>query len=397
MSGPPTILIWGTCDFGKPRMRILRAALAEVGLRVEMQHVPVWEGVEDKSGLRSPVILLRYGLRYLWALLRLWLMYFRAPPHDVVLIGYMGQFDVLAFRPLALLFRRPVIWDAFLSLYESVVIDRKLVSRKHPVALLLRGAEWLACRAVSRVVLDTEAHAQLFRQLYGLGADRTAAVFVGAETGVFCAAPALPIEPEDGPPAGADETMILFYGQFIPLHGIETIVKAAILTRDRPYRWMLIGQGQEEARIRALIDGSPPLRLTWIPWVPYEDLIVWLRRADVCLGIFGDTGKASRVIPNKVFQILSAGRPLITRDSPAIRELLPPSPLGVYLVRPADPEALVVALERFRADRPAILAIGERLHTAAREQFSLPALGAAWSSIIHEASGMPPPARAATR
>jgi glycosyltransferase involved in cell wall biosynthesis len=95
------------------------------------------------------------------------------------------------------------------------------------------------------------------------------------------------------------------------------------------------------------------------------------------------------VIPNKVFQILAAGQPLITRDSPAIRELLSDSLPGVYLVPPADPEALLDAVERFRTDRPAIAAAGGHLHSAARERFSLPALGASWLSILHETIGRP--------
>jgi glycosyltransferase involved in cell wall biosynthesis len=55
------------------------------------------------------------------------------------------------------------------------------------------------------------------------------------------------------------------------------------------------------------------------------------------------------VIPNKVFQILATGTPLITRDSPAIRELLSPDTDGVWLIPPADPAALASAVSAFAA------------------------------------------------
>jgi glycosyltransferase involved in cell wall biosynthesis len=113
---------------------------------------------------------------------------------------------------------------------------------------------------------------------------------------------------------------------------------------------VLIGKGQEEARISAMLEREPVARLKWIPWVPYEELVGWIHRADVCLGIFGDSDKAARVIPNKVFQILSAGAPLITRDSPAIRELLDPDTPGVVLTPCADPQALLAAVREMLAD-----------------------------------------------
>ena len=100
---------------------------------------------------------------------------------------------------------------------------------------------------------------------------------------------------------------------------------------------------------------------------------------NLCLGIFGDTGKAARVIPNKVFQILSAGAPLITRDSPAIRELLSPDMPGVYLVPPADPDALLAAVREFRDTHGPK---GRSLHREAAERIAPRAVGEAMRDAI---------------
>lgn len=366
------VAFWGTFDLGKPRNRILLRGLRENGVEVLVCHRQVWAGVEDKSRLTAGQRL-RFLLRWLFAYPGLILGYLRLPRHDVVLVGYLGQLDVLLLWPFARLRRVPVVWDAFLSLYDTVADDRALVSPRHPLARLLFIWEWLAARAADRVLLDTRAHAEAFANAFGLPPGRVAAVFVGVEPEAF--PPARPSPPREGEEEGSDPVRVLFYGQLIPLHGVETILRAARMAREEPFDWVLIGQGQEEERMRRMLREEPLPRLRWIPWVPYEELGRWIGEADVCLGIFGASGKAARVIPNKVFQVVAAGKPLVTRDSPAIRELLagPETHPGVYLVPPADPEALLDALRRFRAERPAL--VGKVLHAEARERIQPRAIG----------------------
>lgn len=316
------VVCWGTYDLGKPRNRILLRGLREAGVELVEIHKDVWGGVEDKghiSGVGRKLVLM---LKWLAAYPGLIWRYMRAPRHDAVFVGYMGHLDVLVLWPFAKMRGVPVIWDVFLSLYNTIVEDRRIVGRGNPLAWLLFAWEWLACRAARLVVMDTGAHANYLVRLYGIAPEKTASVFVGVEPEIF---PPSNVERRDG-----DDLTVLFYGQFIPLHGIETIVRAAQLAHGEPIRWILIGRGQEEDKVRRLL-AQAPANVEWIEWVEYRNLRDHIARADICLGIFGDTGKAARVIPNKLFQILSAGAPLITRDSPAIRELLSPDMPGVYL------------------------------------------------------------------
>jgi glycosyltransferase involved in cell wall biosynthesis len=367
------VVFWGTYDLGKPRNRILLRGLREAGVDLIEVHSDVWGGVEDKgqiAGVGRKLLLL---VKWLAAYPGLVWRYLRAPRHDAVLIGYMGHLDVLVLWPFAKLRGAPVVWDAFLSLYNTVVEDRRMVGRVNPLAWCLFAWEWLACRAAHLVVLDTQAHAGYFTQRYRLPPARTASVLLGAEPEAF---PATVSSRANG-----DVLTVLFYGQFTPLHGIETIVRAAQMAQDEAIRWILIGTGQEAGTVRALL-APAPAQVDWIEWVDYEALRDHIARADVCLGIFGDTGKAARVIPNKVFQILASGAPLITRDSPAIRELLSPDTPGVWLVPPADPDALLGAVRQFAVgqielpERPLHRDVFPRITPSAIGRNLLRALGA---------------------
>jgi glycosyltransferase involved in cell wall biosynthesis len=372
-SKPRRVVVWGTYDLGKPRTRILIRALRTTDVELIECHADVWAGVEDKGRpggwLRVLGGIFRSHISYPALIWR----YMRLPPHDAVVVGYFGHLDVIVLWPFARLRRVPVLWDAFLSLHETAVADRRMVRRWNPVAGLLWLWDWLAARAASLVVLDTKAHADWFAATFGLRAGRVAWVFVGAEPETFAPLPAPAPRAPDAP------IRILFYGQFIALHGIDTIVEAASRSDPSRYIWTLIGTGQEAPGIRRRLDAHPVANLKWIEWVPYAELREHIGASDICLGIFGQSGKAARVIPNKVFQILSCGRPLVTRDSPAMRELLAADTPGVRLVAPGDPDALLSGIEGLVRSR-------DLPPPDSTRQFALEALGEKIVGIIRRAA-----------
>ncbi len=335
------IVYWGTYDKGKPRNRIMLQGLRASGVEVIECHKDVWSGIEDKSQVGGWGNRIKTVVKWLSSYPYLLYRYLRLPPHNFVVVGYMGQLDVILLWPFAKIKGIPIIWDAFLSLYNTVVEDRKLIGPHNPLAFVLFAWEWLACRCADCIVLDTEAHGQYFTAKFNLPKGKVERVFVGAED-VFFQAQAYSAR-DNHLKNVSNQFTVLFYGQYIPLHGIEYIVQAAKLTEHENIHWVLIGRGQERSRTDEMIKQLQLKNLTCLDWVPYDDLVGWLRSVHVCLGVFGDTEKAKWVIPNKVFQILAAGRPLITADTPAIRELISDAE-GICLVPVANSKAIAEAV-----------------------------------------------------
>ena len=208
------------------------------------------------------------------------------------------------------------------------------------------------------MLLDTNAHAAYVADLFRLPASRLGAFWVGAETSQF---------PRAVTPPPTAPVRVLFYGQFIPLHGLDIIVKAIALIAARSdapaLHFTIVGSGQEQPRIDALIRASGLDAIERIDWVDYHRLAELIAQSSICLGVFAADGKAARVIPNKVFQIMAVGRPLVTMDSPALREIARPGP-ALRLVPPGDAAALADALIAMGRD---LTAPGgsEALHAAA--------------------------------
>lgn len=115
---------------------------------------------------------------------------------------------------------------------------------------------------------------------------------------------------------------ILFYGKFIPLQGVQYIIKAAkILEKYPDLHFRIVGQGQTYPEMHKLASDLRVKNIEFIGRTPYEDIPRYIEVADMVLGIFGDTDKTLRVIPNKVYEAVAMAKPVITGDTPAAREL----------------------------------------------------------------------------
>jgi glycosyltransferase involved in cell wall biosynthesis len=330
------ICFWGTYDTGKPRVRILLEGLRASGNSVSEIHAEPWHKVADKSQIGSAWNLLFLLLRILISYPYLLARHALSRRNDVVICAYPGNLDILVLWPLAKLRRERLVLDAFLPLYDTVVGDRKLLSRHGLPARLLHWFERLSCQAADFLIADTKAHGDYFAAEFTLPRHRVLRAFVGCEPRMFHRS-----EPERQ--TGASP-VVLFYGQFIPLHGMLTVFEAARLSAETRLRWKVIGTGQDAKLFAQKLRESPIPNLEWVRWVEYDRLNREIQQADVCLGIFGTSAKAGRVIPNKVFQIIASGKRLITRDSPAIRELLETPGPAFKLVPAGDPIALLDAI-----------------------------------------------------
>jgi glycosyltransferase involved in cell wall biosynthesis len=351
------VLYFGTYQRDYPRNAQVISCLRRAGVEVGERHVSVWEGRRDNWSAGAGAAA-RLGLAELELL--------RRPPadFDAVLVGYPGHFDLPAARRAAR--ARPVIFNPLVSLADTFVSDRGRFRAGSVAARALAAVDRHALRAANLVVADTQAGADHLAGLAGLPHERVEVAYVGAEERVFA--------PGWSP---ADPFTVLFVGKLIPLHGVETVLAAA---RGAPgLRFRLVGSGQLESLVR-----DRPANVDWIPWVDYEQLPDELHRAGCALGIFGTSDKAQRVIPNKAFQALACGTPLVTADTPGARELLVDGE-SALLVPPGDAEALADALRSLAADRD----LARRLSVGGRAAYEAHAseevLGGRWRELVEQA------------
>jgi len=261
-----------------------------------------------------------------------------------------------------------------MSIY-LIALERQLDRRSRLSIQLLKLLEWLACRLPDRLIIDTSAYAAWFQRTHGLPENRFRLVPTGADDRLF--QPITIAQKENHP------FVVLYYGTFIPNHGVPYIIAAANLLRDQPVQLQLIGQGPDKAAVESFAQEHELENVAFIDWLDKEDLIEYIARADVCLGAFGETPQSVMTVQNKIYECLAMAKPVITGDSPAVRQALTHGE-HIYLCRRAAPESLAEAIVTLYGDRELRGRIAENGFAVFQRHYTLEQLGLTYKEILNE-------------
>jgi len=338
------VCYFGTYESQYPRNRILIEGLRKNNIDVTEIHHSIWEKKEDKTGnYLSFLSLFRLSLVLPLTLSYLTLkLIININKFDAIIAGYIGQLDIIFAKSVTLLSSKPLIFNPLISIYSTLIENRKIFKKDSIQAKLLFLLDKISFKLADFIITDTTQQLKYLTRTFQINPHKLKRIFVGADERYFY-------------PGGREiidgKFKVLFYGKFIPLHGIEYIIKAAkILFSDSDIEFTIIGKGQLKEKILNLVKKLDFKNINFIDWVPYRQLKEYINSSSVCLGIFSDTSKAKRVIPNKIFQVLACGKPLITADTPAVRELLTHE-VDVILCKPASENVLAESI-KFLKENP---------------------------------------------
>ena len=230
--------------------------------------------------------------------------------YDLVFISFYGHLLTL---PSAILTKIPTLFYPFISTFETLVDDRKIYSRNHLIAKLAFWLDRTSCRLADHILLDTQANINYFSSKFGIPIHKFHLLPIGCDERIFY--------PRDSTIDG--KVIVIYHGAFLPLHGIDYVVQAANLLRNREdIQFHLIGNGLKYDQMRQLAAGYGLKNIQFNSSVPVRQLPIEIAKASIALGgHFGTSDKAARVIAGKTFQDLAMGKATIVGDGPANHEL----------------------------------------------------------------------------
>jgi glycosyltransferase involved in cell wall biosynthesis len=290
---------------------------------------------------------------------------------DIIFVGFFGQFLV----PIVRLFtKKKIVFDTFLSAYQTLAFDRKVISPNGIAAAIIKFVEKLSCQIADVCLLDTEEHIGYFVKEYHLDRSKFHRSFLGAESPEALTAWA----------QRTNEPIVHFHGEFQALHGVKFIIEAAKRLPEIKFR--MIGSGRELEACIAYCKTLKAENVEFIPMVPFETVKSYIKEATICLGIFGETEKAQLVIPIKVYEALAMGKPVITSNTPAMRELLTHRE-DVFLCNPADSDDLARAIGTLLTDMDLRNKIATNGHRTFSERCSPKIIGQNIANLCEEILG----------
>lgn len=253
--------------------------------------------------------------------------------------------------------------------------------------LLIRLTEWLESflyRHADRVMVNSPGFLEHVKQR---GARRVELVPNGADPRMFD-----PHARGDGfrQANGLEEKFIALYaGAHGMSNDLGVLLEAAGLLQDCPrIALVLLGDGKEKPALMAEAQRRGLDNLHFLPPVAKQEMSQALAAADACIAILKPVPMYATVYPNKVFDYMAAGRPVLLAIDGVIRQVVEESGAGLF-VPPGDPSAMADAIRRLAAGPAECAAMGARGRAAVEERFDRAVLARRLAGILMEMTRRP--------
>lgn len=300
---------------------------------------------------------------------------------DLILFYSEAHIQFYIAKILALLMRIPLVHDIYISKLQTIYDDRKQYrKRKIPKSLfriILYSIDLIECSFANYIILDTYSHIKFFHEKFKTPLKKFRKVYIGAREDKFS-----PLKKDT---LIDNKCIVGFWGTYIPLHGIDNIVKAAkLLENDKQIRFILKGTGQIYEEIRHLTKELDVNNIEFITeMLPFDKLKILISQMDIGLGIFGEGNKVLQVVPNKIFEGIAMKIPMITCRSPAINELFVDHE-NIILCERSNPESLVKAILNLKKDEKLREKIKENAYELFLKKCSIDAIGRNVYNILNK-------------
>jgi len=300
-----------------------------------------------------------------WRIPRVDLVWGTSPPITQGLTAWA----LARLKGAPLLFEVRDLWPAFAVAVG--VLKQPLLIR------IAEGMERFLYRHADLVMVNSPG---FIEHVEARGAGEVALIPNGADVAMF--------DPQDDGEAfrRAHDLVGKFVALYAGAHGMSNdlgvLLQAAALLRDRPrIALVLLGDGKEKAFLMTKAVKLGLGNVHFLPPVAKNEMGAALAGADACIAILKPVELYKTVYPNKVFDYMAAGRPVILAIDGVVREVVRKAEAGIS-VKPGDPQALASAISELADDPSRRRAMGHNGRRYVEKHFDRPVVAAQLARLM---------------
>jgi glycosyltransferase involved in cell wall biosynthesis len=247
--------------------------------------------------------------------------------------------------------------------------------------MLIRASEWLErflYRHADRVMVNSPGFSE---HVQDRGAKRVELIPNGADPSMF--------DPADEGMAFRrshhleDKFVALYAGAHGMSNDLGVVLEAARMLEGTDVQVVLLGDGKEKSNLQAKAVEIGLSNLTFAPSLPKAEMAGALAGADACIAILKPLDEYKTTYPNKVFDYMAAGRPVLLAIDGVIREVVEAAGCGIF-AEPGDPSALAEAIRKLALDKEKARQMGLRGRAYLEAHFSRAVIGEKLLGLLEE-------------
>ena len=248
---------------------------------------------------------------------------------DLVFIGFAPQLilPIWNFK----LKKKKIIIDFFISMYDTLVFDRKKIKENSIFAKILKAIDKKTILLADYIISDTKEHGKYFIEEFGANKNNLNVLYLEADKSIYYE------ERTEKPNKVKDKFVVLYFGSILPLQGVEIVLGAVdILKKEKDIFFYVIGPIQKKYN---KVESD---NVKYIDWLSQQELAKYINFSDLCLaGHFNkNINKARRTIPGKAYIYDAMNKKMILGENPANHELFTETKGKYYFVEMGSSEKL---------------------------------------------------------
>ena len=178
--------------------------------------------------------------------------------------------------------------------------------------------------------------------------------------------------------------IVLYAGAHGMSNDLEVVLNAADLLRNTPeIQFILIGDGKEKSNLMARASEHHLDNVNFLKSVPKTEMKTYLSAADVCLAILKPIELYKTTYPNKIFDYMAVGKPVILAIDGVIRAVVEAAECGIFCP-PGDPQALKTAVLSMKNNKMNLPELGNNGKEYLKKHFNRKEIGNAFSDMIEK-------------